>query len=86
MKHAPDVNLDSGKLRKMSIVELTNIADSMATKLQWWHSTGKNIEHPERYRRLASELYHVSEIIDYKYELDRVKKRNRKMKFKNNNG
>ena len=84
MKPLKNTHLDSGKLRKMKISELTALADSMATKLQWWHSTGRHETDPDRYRRLASELYHVSEIIDYKYEIDRVNKKNRKMKYKNN--
>ena len=84
MKPLKNTELDSGKLRKMKLSELVALADSMATRLQWLHSVGKNEEHPEQYRRLASELYHVAEIIEWKEKAAEVKKKNRKMKFKNN--
>lgn len=50
----------------MSITQLIGVANEMATRLQWLHSVGKNIEDPETYKRLASELLHVSNIIELK--------------------
>ena len=58
--------LTSNKLRKMNIATLTNLADQLATKLQWLHSVGKDEEEPEQYKRLASELLHVANIIEAK--------------------
>ena len=58
----------------MSLKELVNMADSMATRLQWLHSTGKNETSPEKYKRLASELYHLAQIIEVK-EVERVKEK-----------
>lgn len=60
------MNLTSSKLKKMSVSELENLADVYATKLTWLHSTGKDKENPEMYKRTALELYHISEIIDNK--------------------
>jgi len=58
--------LTTKKLKKMSKAGLISLADELATRLQWLHSTGKNETDPESYKRLASELYHVSELIDEK--------------------
>jgi hypothetical protein len=54
------------ELKKMKHKDLVTLADQMATRLMWLHSTGKESE--ETYIRLASELYHVSEIIDWSKE------------------
>lgn len=56
--------LTTKKLKKMTISELIDIANQMATRLQWLHSTGK--ENDENYIRLAGELYHVADIIELK--------------------
>ena len=58
--------LTTKKLKKKKIRELELIADQMAMRLQWLHSTGKDKEEPEQYKRLALEIYHVSELIDAK--------------------
>ena len=58
--------LTTKKLKKKKVRELVAIADQMATRLQWLHSTGKDKEEPEQYKRLALEIYHVSELIDAK--------------------
>jgi hypothetical protein len=68
------MQLTTKKLKKLSKTELTKIADQMATKLQWFHSTGKNEQEPERYKRLALELYHVAEIIEEKERAKDAKK------------
>lgn len=68
------MELTTKKLKKLSKTELTKIADQMATKLQWFHSTGKNKTEPERYKRLALELYHVAEIIEEKEKAKAAKK------------
>lgn len=65
--------LNSNKLRKMSIKELTTIADQLATRLQWFHSTGKDQTDAEQYKRIASELLHVANIIEVK-EIEKSKK------------
>lgn len=56
------------------MTKLIELADSMATRLTWLHSVGKDEENPETYKRLASELYHVSEIIDWKESMRKTKK------------
>lgn len=58
-------------LKKMKHKELVTLADQMATKLMLLHAAGKTEE--EYYGRLAGELYHVSEIIDWKKEEKRKK-------------
>tara|TARA_R110001599_G_scaffold238199_3_gene437951 strand:- start:7450 stop:7641 length:192 start_codon:yes stop_codon:yes gene_type:complete len=58
----------------MSKSELVTIADQFATRLQWLHSTGKHLEDPELYKRVASELLHVSNLIDEKI-LNKVNKK-----------
>ncbi len=65
--------LNSNQLRRMPIKELTTIADQLATRLQWFHSTGKNETDPEQYKRIASELLHVANIIEVK-EVEKAKK------------
>ena len=65
--------LNSNQLRKMSIKELTAIADQLATRLQWFHSTGKDQTDAEQYKRIASELLHVANIIEAK-EIEKSKK------------
>ena len=47
------MQLTTKKLKKLSLTELTKIADQFATKLQWLHSTGKNETEPEKYKRVA---------------------------------
>lgn len=54
------------ELKKMKHKDLVTLADQMATRLMWLHSTGK--ENEETYQRLAGELFHVSQIIDWKKE------------------
>lgn len=66
--------LTTKKLKKLSLTELNKIADQFATKLQWLHSTGKNESEPERYKRVALELYHVAQIIEEKEALRENKK------------
>lgn len=68
------MELTTKKLKKLSKTELIKIADQMAIKLQWMHSTGKNEENPDRYKRLALELYHISEIIEEKEQAKASKK------------
>lgn len=58
-------------LKKMSHKELVNLADQMATKLMFLHEAGKTEE--DYYGRLAGELFHVSEIIDWK-KMEKKKK------------
>ena len=66
--------LKSKDLQKMSITDLVNLANQYATRLQWLHSTGKIEEDEEKYKRIALELYHISQIIDDK-ELNKPKKK-----------
>lgn len=66
--------LTTKRLKKKSLTELNKIADQMATKLQWLHSTGKQESDPEKYKRLCLELYHVAQIIEEK-EKSRVNKK-----------
>ncbi len=68
------MELTTKKLKKLSKTELTKIADQMATKLQWFHSTGKSETEPQRYKRLALELYHVAQIIEEKEQAKAAKK------------
>ena len=68
------MELTTKKLKKLSKTELTKIADQMATKLQWLHSTGKDTENPDKYRRLALELYHVAQIIEEKEQAKAAKR------------
>tara|TARA_R110000744_G_scaffold123833_2_gene229230 strand:+ start:414 stop:638 length:225 start_codon:yes stop_codon:yes gene_type:complete len=58
--------LTTKKLKKMSKSQLETLANELATRLQWLHSTGKDETDPESYKRLALELYHVSELIEMK--------------------
>ena len=58
--------LTTKKLKKKKVKELVAIADQMATRLQWLHSTGKHQSDPDMYKRLALEIYHISELIDEK--------------------
>ena len=58
--------LTTKKLKKMSKSQLNKLANELATRLQWLHSTGKDESDPESYKRLALELYHVSELIEEK--------------------
>ena len=67
--------LNTKKLFKMPIKGLYSVANQMATRLQWLHSTGK--EDTDKYKRLAGELYHVAAIIEEKEKL----KENKKFKY-----
>jgi len=67
--------LNTKKLFKMSLRELYSVANQMAVRLQWLHSTGK--EGTEKYNRLAGELYHVAAIVEEKEKL----KENKKFKY-----
>lgn len=58
--------LTTKKLKKMSVTDLESLADTMATRLMWLHSTGKDETEPETYKRLAGEILHVSNIIEEK--------------------
>ena len=58
--------LTTKKLKKMSKSQLNALANELATRLQWLHSTGKDASDPESYKSLALELYHVSELIEEK--------------------
>ena len=69
--------LTTKKLKKKKVRELVAIADQMATRLQWLHSTGKDKEEPEQYKRLALEIYHVSELIDAKIIEKKLKPKRR---------
>lgn len=66
--------LTTKKLKKKSVRELTAIADQMATRMQWLHSTGKDKTDPDQFKRLGLEIYHLSELIDEKI----LKKSNKK--------
>jgi len=68
------MELTTKKLKKLSKTELTKIADQMATKLQWFHSTGKSEAEPERSKRLALDLYNVADIIEEKEQAKAAKK------------
>lgn len=60
------IELTTKKLKKMSKSQLETLANELATRLQWLHSTGKDEAEPESYKRLALELYHISELIEMK--------------------
>ena len=60
------MELTSKDLRKMSIKDLEDLANIYATKLTWLHSTGKDEEYPEKFKRTALELRHIAAIIDFK--------------------
>jgi hypothetical protein len=74
MKQITNKVLTSARLKKMGKKKLIDLADSMATRLIWLHSVGKNETNPEQYKRLASELYHVAEIIEWKESVKKTKK------------
>ena len=65
--------LTTKKLNKKKVKELVAIADQMATRLQWLHSTGKHQSDPDMYKRLALEIYHISELIDEKLRTKKLK-------------
>jgi hypothetical protein len=54
------------ELKEMSIDDLTLIADMIAAKITFLSESGKDEENPEQYKRMALELYHLSEIIEEK--------------------
>ena len=56
--------LKTNDLKKMTVKELTQIANSYAAKLMAMYNL-KQTENP-RYKELGLELYHVSELIDVK--------------------
>lgn len=74
MKQITSKVLTTSRLKKMGKKKLIDLADSMATRLTWLHSVGKNETNPEQYKRLASELYHVAEIIEWKESVKKTKK------------
>ena len=63
-------------LKKMKRDELVKLADQLATKLMFLHEAGKTEE--EYYKRLAGELMHVSNVIDWK---DQEKKKKPKVNY-----
>lgn len=63
-------------LKKMKRAELVKLADQLATKLMFLHEAGKTEE--EYYKRLAGELMHVSNVIDWK---DQEKKKKPKVDY-----
>lgn len=63
MKELPQI-LTTKKLKKMAIGQLIDLADNYATRLLWLHSTGKTED--DKYKRMASELFHISGIIEEK--------------------
>jgi len=65
--------LTTSKLKKMSLPELNDVADEFATRLSWQHQVGKDQSDPEGYKRLASELYHIAQIIEQK-EIEKSQK------------
>ena len=65
--------LNSNQLKKKPVKELTTIADQLATRLQWFHSTGKDNTDAEQYKRIASELLYVANLIEAK-EIEKSKK------------
>ena len=58
------MSLKTKQLKRLSVKELTEIADSYALKLMSLEQQGKR-DNP-RFKQLALELYHVSELIDIK--------------------
>ena len=58
------MSLKTKQLKNLSVKELTEIADSYALKLVSLEQQGKR-DNP-RFKQLALELYHVSELIDIK--------------------
>lgn len=53
-------------LYRMSLKDLEDLADALATKALFFHDTGKHLEEPERYKRMLKELYHVAQVYDYR--------------------
>tara|TARA_R110001606_G_scaffold227830_1_gene375913 strand:- start:112 stop:333 length:222 start_codon:yes stop_codon:yes gene_type:complete len=58
------MSLKTKQLKNLSVKELTTIADSYALKLVSLEQQGKR-DNP-RFKQLALELYHISELIDIK--------------------
>ena len=58
------MSLKTKQLKSLSVKELTTIADSYALKLVSLEQQGKR-DNP-RFKQLALELYHISELIDIK--------------------
>jgi len=65
----PQVN--SKKLRKMTIKELESIASVYALKVSAYQGAGNTDD--EDYKRIARELIHVVNIIDWKREQKKLK-------------
>ena len=61
----------SKKLRKMSIKELESIANVYALKVSTFQKVGATDD--EDYKRIAGELIHVVNIIDWKREQKKIK-------------
>lgn len=68
--------LKTKDLKKWSKTKLEELADQLATKMLWLHSTGKHLQEPERYKRLAGELYHVAALIEEKESLKQQRRKN----------
>lgn len=79
-KSPEEAELTPERLRKMTIGQLELIAEQYAAKLQWMHSIGRHETEPERYERVAGELYHLAALIDDK----KSKKVKKKYKMRNN--
>lgn len=58
------MSLKTKQLKRLSVKELTEIADSYALKLMALQEQGRR-EDP-KFKQLALELYHISELIDEK--------------------
>ena len=60
--------LQTKDLKKMSIEELTSIADQLGHRLMFMAHSG--LQEKDEYKRCAGELYHVADIIDLKEQED----------------
>lgn len=69
--------LTTKNLKKMSIKELTEIADQFAARLMFLNESGKHKEDPELYKKISLELFHVAELIEEK-ELIKIKNNGKK--------
>ena len=55
------MQLETNDLKEMSLIELEDIANTLATRLLALQTLGK--EATEDYKRVAGELFHVADII-----------------------
>lgn len=58
------MSLSTKQLKRLSVKELTEIADSYALKLMSLEKMGRRED--AKFKQLALELYHISELIDIK--------------------